>query len=282
MADAIREIIERHARPLEPRPTGVSPDVSPQAGVRAVLFDVYGTLLISGSGDIGVASAAAKPEAVNESLRAVGLPAADDPAAVVTLLEDAIRQEHARLREQGVDYPEVRIEEMWHRVRPDADAERLAIEYEMRVNPVWPMPGMTDTLDTLRDRGVRLGIVSNAQAFTRELFPPLCGRSVNELGFEEDLCVWSYAHRRAKPGTFLYERAAARLAEQGIPPGEVLYVGNDMRNDVWPASRVGFRTVLFAGDARSLRWRTDDADVAGVRPDAVITELSQIIGLLAS
>ena len=37
-----------------------------------------------------------------------------------------------------------------------------------------------------------------------------------------------------------------QLAEEGIAAREVLYVGNDMLNDVAAASAVGFRTALFA------------------------------------
>jgi putative hydrolase of the HAD superfamily len=74
----------------------------------------------------------------------------------------------------------------------------------------------------------------------------------------------------------MYHAAASELRSRGVAPHEVLYVGNDVRNDVLPAATVGFRTVLFAGDNRSLRWRADDPLVLGVEPDAVITDLMQI------
>ena len=48
-----------------------------------------------------------------------------------------------------------------------------------------------------------------------------------------------------------------------------------MRNDIATASAVGFRTALFAGDRRSLRWRTEDG--IKTQPDVVLTELSQIL-----
>ena len=56
----------------------------------------------------------------------------------------------------------------------------------------------------------------------------------------------------------------------------MLYVGNDLRNDIWPASLTGCRTALFAGDARSLRLREDDPRYASVDPDRIVTALSQI------
>ena len=74
----------------------------------------------------------------------------------------------------------------------------------------------------------------------------------------------------------LYEIAVERLASRGIPPCEALYVGNDMLNDIMPAARLGFRTALFAGDARSLRLREGDPrSGARVEPDVVLASLEQ-------
>ncbi|MEQ8837627.1 MAG: HAD family hydrolase, partial [Lacipirellulaceae bacterium] len=66
-----------------------------------------------------------------------------------------------------------------------------------------------------------------------------------------------------------------------ITPAETLYVGNDMRNDIWPAAKVGFKTALFAGDERSLRLREDEPNRdQRPEPDAVVTELDQLPKLL--
>jgi putative hydrolase of the HAD superfamily len=48
-------------------------------------------------------------------------------------------------------------------------------------------------------------------------------------------------------------------------------------NDVFAASQVGFRTALFAGDARSLRRRDQDPRCAGATPDVILTELTQLL-----
>jgi putative hydrolase of the HAD superfamily len=52
-----------------------------------------------------------------------------------------------------------------------------------------------------------------------------------------------------------------------------------MRKDILPARRAGFQTVLFAGDARSLRMGAD-APQAETLPDLIVTELSQLISWL--
>ena len=61
----------------------------------------------------------------------------------------------------------------------------------------------------------------------------------------------------------------------------ILYLGNDMLNDIWAAAQVGFRTALFAGDARSLRLREDREEIGDISPNAVITELKQLDTALA-
>jgi putative hydrolase of the HAD superfamily len=121
-----------------------------------------------------------------------------------------------------------------------------------------------------------LGIVSNAQFFTPTLFSALLGRDLADLGFRPRLLFYSYRFGQAKPGRFLYERSQEALAALGVAPAEVLYIGNDMLNDVRPAGEVGFRTALFAGDERSLRLRNGDRRVAGGAPDLVLTGLDQL------
>ncbi|MEM8866395.1 MAG: HAD family hydrolase [Planctomycetota bacterium] len=284
----IATIIHRLSEPLSPQPTGVEPRLPALPGIRVVLFDIYGTLLISASGDISLTSGAAKGEAATEALAAVGVSLGVDGQQVVDSLLETIQTSHA---ESDVEYPEVDIVATWQATvqrlsdgeiaLDDATARRLATEYECRVNSIWPMPGLADLLDAIATAGLRRGIVSNAQFFTPQAFPALAGKSLAEWGFEERLSSWSYAHLQAKPGTFLYQRVAEALAANGIQPAEVLYVGNDMRNDIWPAAEVGFRTALFAGDARSLRWREDDPRVAGLEPDAVVTELGQLLTILS-
>jgi putative hydrolase of the HAD superfamily len=102
------------------------------------------------------------------------------------------------------------------------------------------------------------------------------GGPLADNGFSQELCFYSYRLGAAKPGAGLYEAAAAGLGQYGIAPPGAVMVGNDRRNDVAAARAVGFQTVLFAGDARSLRWRGDDPDWTTAQPDMVITELTEL------
>ena len=73
----------------------------------------------------------------------------------------------------------------------------------------------------------------------------------------------------------MFEKLKEQLYNNyGILGKETLYVGNDMLNDIKTASLSGFRTVLFAGDRRSLRLRKDICQ--DIVPDTVITCLDQL------
>jgi putative hydrolase of the HAD superfamily len=307
MSTLLEPIIRHHSRPLEPIPTAAEPVLRTLDGVRAAMFDIYGTLLISASGDIVASQEAAKGLAFTAALAAVGRRFDGDGEAGVQLLLDQIAADHQQARQAGIEYPEVDIIQVWRRtlarmvkdglaVRiagavaegspdacglPDADLRRLACEYEMRVNPVWPMPQARQCLEKLHAAGLPLGVISNAQSLTIDLWRLLLQADSGAFEFDSQLQYYSYQHGRAKPGLQLYEMAAECLAGRGIRADEVLYVGNDMLNDIMPAGVVGFRTALFAGDARSLRRREDDPRVAGVVPDLVITDLSDLPGCIS-
>ena len=291
LADRIRAL----STPMAPQPTGHSELLAPLEGIRCVLFDVYGTMLISGSGDVGAGNASIDDDAAfREAVVAAGLASANIVEGIsgVALIESAIRQSHARSAAAGVEFPEVDIPEIWRevverisqgsgdeRVTPEA-LRRVAVEYECRTNPVWPMPELAETLASLRDKRMLLGIVSNAQFYTPLLFETLLAKPLDGLGFHPELCAWSYRLGQGKPATRMFAQVLERLHQRwGISPHEALYVGNDVLKDIWPASVLGCRTALFAGDRRSLRLRENDRRCAGVEADLIITRLGRLAEL---
>lgn len=269
-------------RELSPIPTSVEKKLTALPNIKAVLWDVYGTLIISASGDVGSADSNPQATAFVESHQAMKLSLSVSGEEGFAVYQQTICDHQQRRRNEGVEYPEVDIVAVWrevhqrleiHALTTEADFQRLAAEFEARSNPTGPMPNAEEILDFCRTRGLALGIVSNAQFFTPALFEIYLGRSLAELGFASQLNMFSYQHFQAKPGTYLFERVAEVLAKQDIQRSEVLYLGNDRCNDVWPAQRVGFKTGLFAGDQRSYRPRIDDAKLHGVESDILLTEL---------
>ena len=132
----------------------------------------------------------------------------------------------------------------------------------------------------LKECGIYLGIISNAQFYTDYLFEAFFKKDLKGLGFHPALIFYSYQHGYAKPSLNLFQKAEKRIAGMGLLNSETLYVGNDMLNDMYPAKTVGFKTCLFAGDARSLRLRIEHPECVNLKPDLVITDLSQIIDFI--
>ncbi|MHB9138901.1 MAG: HAD family hydrolase, partial [Victivallaceae bacterium] len=170
--------------PILPVPSGVSSHIPDRSdmNIKCVIFDIYGTMLISESGDIGTShlSGNAALTALNES----GVELADGPPSAVAekilrLYRQFIVEATVEMRAKGISYPEVEIREIWKKIIaellrdkeiepiPDAvDFFRLASIFEALNNPVWPMPSMLEVLRNLNGRNIPVGIISNAQFYT--------------------------------------------------------------------------------------------------------------------
>ena len=275
------EIIRRLSRPSKPAPSALQPVLPPLSGIKAVVFDIYGTLFSSSCGDLQSPPGRKAENMLLSILRDCGITPPAGPTPLTTRLHDLIKREHEEAQAKGNPSPEIEIRDLWGKILdlpPGPMIESIALRYECGVNPVWPMPGAGDLLSTLRHEGLALGLISNAQFYSPMLFPALLGLDLPELGFTSDLCIYSYQHGIAKPDPGLYEILRVRLSQQGIEPGETLYLGNDALKDIDPATRLGFTTALFAGDNRSLRLYPDRDEL--LPPDAILTHLNQVPGLL--
>ncbi len=276
------DVIAPYLKPLNPIPTHLQLKGGLKPPIRCLLCDLYGTLLISGSGDIGQDQMQSLPmERFTLLLKRYAI--SQTAEELLEALHATIKSEHLKAKESGIDYPEVQIDAIWQQLLPANSRKeilRFAIEFEMVFNPVWSMPHLTELLSSCRELHIRLGIISNAQFFTLPLFEWLAGASLNQLGFSVELTFFSYRHGIAKPSDQLFRMAAAQLKKSGIDPRQTVYIGNDMRKDILPAHRHGFQTILFAGDARSLRMRNEDPQIATLVPDLIVTELKQVISWL--
>ena len=281
--------IFKRSTPIESvAPTSIEPRLVPMPEIRAVLFDVYGTLFSSASGDIGVAQGQSKTDCFRQTLSQIGCSV--EAEKVETAFFRAIEEAHKTQIAVGAEHPEVRIEKIWHRILNEiacVDAAdplfdlRAAVEYESLANPVSPMPGLEQTIEYLARSCDVLGIVSNAQVFTRYLFDAYLDQRIEDLGIPEHLCAWSYNIGEAKPSTRIFLPLLQMLNDEfAIAPEHVLYVGNDMLNDVFTSKACGCRTALFAGDARSLRLRLDRPEWASLKPDIVLTRLEQLEAII--
>ena len=276
------ELIADCLSPMLPQATSMTPGGRPKERIRCVLFDIYGTLFISGSGDIGV-SKKALPRILKLDRLLQQFNLRIKSRELIQKLSRAIEDEHRRLRDTGIDYPEIEIDRVWKQILKIDDlslVRRFAIQYELIVNPVYPMPNLKSTLAACRQKNLPMGVISNAQFFTPLLFEWFLGADLEDLGFHSNLIFLSYQVRHAKPSTKPFELAAAAITALGLKTSSALYVGNDMLNDIYPANQLGFQTALFAGDARSLRLRPEDPRCTDLSADIILTDLAQLFGYL--
>ncbi len=277
------EIFDRYTKPLEPVETGLSPSGTPRFPINALLFDIYGTLFISASGDIGLTADSPQIR------KALSLLAAEHDLAIssqtlLTAHRCAIEKEHRRLESLGNNSPEVQIDQIWQRILGIKDihqVRKFALSFELIVNPVFPMPHLIEMLHQITKTDLKTGIISNAQFYTPLLFQYFCGNKPEYIGFDPNLLFYSCKLSHAKPSTLMFKAAEKQLSTYGIHPKNTLFIGNDMLNDIRPAYAHNFQTALFAGDKRSLRLREDDPTCRDIQPDLVITDLLQLPAMIA-
>lgn len=285
-------------KPLAPMMTGLKERTETNGiQIKALIFDIYGTLLVSSSGDIDESSFNALN--LQKALIDANYIIHDDTpeGAFNFMIEDfryTILEHHKRAKEDAIPHPEINIREVWSEVLErarkkywitsgkESSLEKFIITFEVLSNNVFPMPGMEEIIRHCQEQGIPLGIVSNAQFYTplimnyylhneklEETVPP----------FDPDLTVFSYQYNKSKPDDYLFRKIIPVLREKyRIEPAEAVFVGNDMLKDIYTANSAGFKTALFAGDKRSLKMREDS--VNNLHPDFVLTDLQQIKKLI--
>jgi len=281
------------SQPLDRIDTGTMPKLQRLEGIQVIAYDFYGTLFISGVGDIGVDDGEPDEEILLDVLTTVGIEVRNNDAANegFKVYNRVVEKMISDLKSRGIEYPEPDIRLVWKEVLDTMESSNLiakrdgedlfdtiAIEFEARMNPVWPMPNVTETLHHFKKKGYTQGIISNSQFYTPIVLEALTGQSLEELGFSKELLHWSYEEEMKKPGILFYENYLKKLRrfDENLNPGNILYIGNDMLKDIYPAKTVGMKTALFAGDERSLKWRKEDSRCNKILPDLIITDFSQL------
>ncbi|GAB2844335.1 HAD-IA family hydrolase [Actinoallomurus bryophytorum] len=211
-------------------------DEPADARVEAVLFDFSGTLF----DDTGVLD----PPALVAAAERHHVPLGEREAAGIIrrTLRHVDSPEGLKARE-GCDLSREAHRSTWTTLIAEAGPfgpDLTEALYECLTDPgAWhPYPDTVPVLTTLRDRGVRLGVLSNIGWDIRPAF--------DRVGVLESLhsVVLSCEHGLAKPDPALFALACERL---GTDPGQVLYVGDDPVKD-GAAVRAGLPVYLLPSD----------------------------------
>ncbi|HCT81428.1 MAG TPA: HAD family hydrolase [Micromonosporaceae bacterium] len=217
--------------------------------IRAVVFDLYNTLVRGGG---------SRREAVYlEMARTLGV----DHQAFVKLFKQTTDQ---RMRgELGTIEETMRALAGQLGASPNGNSVRLTVLTWQRFHHriLWPSHATLTTLDSLRERGLRLGLLTNCSQETVIQWPsqPMADRF--------DATVFSCELGTLKPEPASYEAVCAEL---GVDPRECVFVGDGADNELKGAAAVGMRVF------RTLEFAYSDPTWNG----ATIGKLSEITGRL--
>lgn len=129
-------------------------------------------------------------------------------------------------------------------------------------------PDTRETLATLRERGYRLGLLSNtwwaAEWHNADLAAHGLADLLDELVYTSDL-------PRSKPHPSVFREVASRL---GVAPEACVMIGDRQIDDVSGARAIGMRAI----------WRRNDSGfpTSEVAPDAIVDALAELPDLLRS
>ena len=212
--------------------------------IRAVIFDVYGTLLEVGPPP---SEADARWQSLFRDLLHSAPPLERLDFSIVS--SQVIARHHAAARARGIRWPEVHWPSVVAEVVPELTrlsrpAQEEFLFRHIQTGHTTRMTAETAaTLRGLKERECLLGIASNAQAYTlRELREALAPHGLGFDLFERGLCFWSFEHGFSKPDPHVFQILGARLVALGVSPRQTLMVGDRLDNDIEPARRHGWQT----------------------------------------
>ncbi|MDR2778993.1 MAG: HAD family hydrolase [Puniceicoccales bacterium] len=277
-------------QPIEMTVSPIKPKLKKLFGIRAVIFDVYGTLFTTKSThSLLLESEPQSDTTIIEALEEADFDVFEHDANLNNLYVEHVKAHYDIRRAEGIAYPEINICDVWQDflnelfVKGIIDGDltersirRVIMCYECKINPVWPVKRSLEFIRNLQDNNTYAGIIATAQFYTPTIMEILYQNSLETLGFKRSICIWSYEYKHRKPSPVLFNLCQERLQTLGIDPQEVIYVGNDMLADIVPARKVGFKTAFFTGNANSTRLREDVAECVKTKPTIIFNNFDQL------
>lgn len=237
-------------------------------GVKAILFDLFDTLLLTRAG-VNLGESCLKN--VYGFLSANG----------VRVSYEDFRQAYSEVRNRLYERISVNLEEPHYSVRISEVLRMLGYDCDLKdplvkgaVNAyseeftrhIYPDEDARHVLSRLRGSGYKIGVVSNFS------IPECAHNLIERYGLREflDAIVISAEINRRKPSPEIFNFTLKVL---GVSASESIFVGDTPDVDIRGARNVGMKTVLIE--------RKDSNVSAGDKPDFTIKRLSELLELLA-
>jgi FMN phosphatase YigB (HAD superfamily) len=294
--------------PPEIDPPKAKPHLVRLENIRAVTWNVYGTLLRISFGDLVF-------EHPNDFIMGVALDKTiqefkmwgsmsrkpGQPADYLREIYSQLLAEQRLVPGGGERFPEVLADRLWEAFikklfqkdyQFDASyygslnefSRKVAYFFHASLQGTVCYPGAAYALSHVVESGFVQGLIADAQCFTTVQLQR--GLTQEDASVELDalappsIRALSYEVRGRKPSERLFRQALNLLADKGITPDQVLHIGSRVVQDIVPAKRLGLKTALFAGDKGSLQATPEQCKESATRPDVLLTELSQIADVL--
>lgn len=244
--------------------------------IKAVLFDLGGTMHTSDSPagwDVRYAGR------LLERLADYGIPLELSPDALALILKTNC-EEYKRHSEQTLR--ELPAAEIWSeyylrglgvsREALEPIAEELSFRYDYDRTRVLRRPHLKQTVEALRDMGIRMGVISNI--ISTSVVPHFLA----EYGIENamECVVLSSVTGVRKPDPEIF-RVAERAMD--LKPEELTYVGDTLSRDVRGVRNAGWRCVIQIRNP-SIAHRDRGLEHSGLMPDYLIDDLAEIPAII--
>lgn len=312
----LEQYVERlHARTDLPWPA--APKVEPVRAkpslhampVKAVFWTVYGTLVAIPQGELQYehpdedVTRAALDKVIKEFKMWNSM--SRKPGAPSEYMRELFNKALTAIRlagSGGEKFPEVQSERIWDDIvkklmqkEYSFDAvqygglgdyvKKIAYFYHASIQGAGAYSGAADTLKLLAERGVVQGLLADGQCFTVGQLQRCLKQQDPDFDLDAAVApalrIVSAEKKARKPSDTLLKAAVAAAGAKGLSPSEVLHVGSSVTRDIGPAKKHGFRTALFAGDRASLAATPEQLKDAALRPDALVTQLPQVLELIS-
>ena len=292
--------------PKVPAPKGVNanPSIRPIPGIRAVLWDIYGTLLRISDGrfslfpsedarlQIALDKTIHEFNMWNSMYRKPGPPW----QSIIGIYRSTIERQSMHASPTG-DVTEVDLVETWRALIAklfekeytydeglygdlDELSEKVAYFFHCNLQATEARSSAVRALCDISSAGLTQGFLSDGQSFTlvqtlkalsvQGDLPPLHGL------IRPQTLILSWAHGVRKPSKSLFSAAVQQLRGLGIQAQEILHVSCRLSTDLVPARAAGMKTALLVAEKSGLEVSPEVLKAPATRPDRLLTDLSQI------
>ena len=287
-----------------PKPVNANPSARHLPGVRAVLWDVYSTLVRVSDGQfmlfpqeearlqIALDKTIHEFNMWNHMYRKPGPPW----QSMIGIYKSTIERQSMQAVPKG-NVTEVNLVDTWRTLIGklfekeyhydegqygdlDEFSEKVAYFFHSCLQATEAREGAARAMSDVSAAGLTQGLLSNGQSFTfvqalRALaiqgdLPP-----IYEL-FRPQALILSYDVGVKKPSKMLFAQAVQQLRSIGIQAQETLHISCRLSTDLVPARAAGMKTALLVAEKSGLEVSAGVLKDPATRPDRLLTHLDQL------